>query len=431
MSDDEYDSNNHFNLLTNELPGELPDSSFEVTGYDEDSNWEDSDILEDTSERTERGGSSDEASMLEVPSSGPRRSSPVTGTRSEKAAKRIQKGRLKRQATLEKNKEERHAETARIKAAVREAEREGRRKVLKEILETLQQNGLRFWDLMEYVFNPENGQGHIRYNEFFVRKSNAPRVLDWWMSAKNRGERAKAEVREWAVRLATRTMAQEAQAVTKSKEFQTMGQNIDAEAIKAFNLSNIHEKLTTSLAPTSMRLLASFTTAKGVKKHGEHRKERTKMVCSFKHFGWAFLLKSSGKVTTFAALLCLGEYSHSNNLAKRMIGLYLYATGAQRQCITVLSTLGLSESYTNLTSQNIRRKRKVKQAEEPNPFVEGPSVIPSTEIVQRTGTLHQLSDSMRSQARELAATGLFSVVYDNINLHFGSPEQIIGRHGMS
>ena len=65
----------------------------------------------------------------------------------------------------------------------------------------------------------------------------------------------------------------------------------------------------------------------------------------------------------------------------------------------VLSTLGLSESYTNLTSQNIRCKRKVKQAEEPNPSVEGPSdVVPSTEIVQCTGTLHQLSDSMQSQA---------------------------------
>ena len=114
-----------------------------------------------------------------------------------------------------------------------------------------------------------------------------------------------------------------------------------------------------------------------------------------------------------------------------MIGLYLYATGAQRQCITVLSTLGLSESYTNLTSQNIRRKRKVKHAEEPNPFIEVPSTDPSMEIVQRTGTLHQLCDSMRSEARELAATGLFSVVYDNINLHFGSAEQIVGRHGMS
>jgi len=114
-----------------------------------------------------------------------------------------------------------------------------------------------------------------------------------------------------------------------------------------------------------------------------------------------------------------------------MIGLYLYVTGAQRQCITVLSTLGLSESYTNLTSQNIQHKHKIKTAEEPNPFVEVPSAAPSTEIVQHTGTLDQLSDSMHSKARELAVTGLFSVVYDNINLHFGNAEQIISCHGVS
>jgi len=119
-----------------------------------------------------------------------------------------------------------------------------------------------------------------------------------------------------------------------------------------------------------------------------------------------------------------------------MIGLYLYASGAQRQCITVLSTLGLSESYTNLTSKNIRRWRKVKQDDELNPFVVRPdseSTIPgpSTEIVQRTGTLHQLSDSMRSRTRELAVTGLFSVVYDNININFKNAEQIVGRHGLS
>ena len=115
-----------------------------------------------------------------------------------------------------------------------------------------------------------------------------------------------------------------------------------------------------------------------------------------------------------------------------MIGLYLYASGAQRQCITVLSTLGLSESYTNLTSKNIRWKRKVKQAEELDPFVvpDSQSTAPLTEIVQRTGTLHQLSESMRSRTRELAATGLFSVVYDNININFRNAEQIVGRHGM-
>jgi hypothetical protein len=112
-----------------------------------------------------------------------------------------------------------------------------------------------------------------------------------------------------------------------------------------------------------------------------------------------------------------------------MIGLYLYASGAQRQCITVLSTLGLSESYTNLISKKRERKRKVKAKQgddsDENPFIEKPPEI----VPQRPGTLLQLSDSMRSQARELASTGLFSVVYDNINIDLPVAEQTIGRHG--
>jgi len=127
MSDDKYYSNNHFNLLTNKLPDEFLDLSSEVVEYYEEDNegsdWEDSDISKDTSENTECGGSSDKASMLEVPSSRLRQSSPVTGTRSEKAENHIQKGHIKCQTTLEKLKEGWQAEAVRIKAAAREAEK--------------------------------------------------------------------------------------------------------------------------------------------------------------------------------------------------------------------------------------------------------------------------------------------------------------------
>ena len=150
--------------------------------------------------------------------------------------------------------------------------------MLNEVLQTLHTHGLQFWDLMEYVFNPENGQGNIRYNEFFVRKSNAPRILDWWMSANNRGRRAKAELREWVLKYATRIVSQEAEAVTKSKELQTMGQTIDTHVIKKFNLEEINIKFREDLAPFSMCLLQALSMAKGVKRHTEHQKERTKMV---------------------------------------------------------------------------------------------------------------------------------------------------------
>ena len=200
--------------------------------------WEDDSDLSEDSTR-----SSSDDSMVIPPSSGPRRSSPVIGSKAERTLKRIQKGHVKRKATMEEQKEERQAEQKRIKAAERQEKKTRQRVVLDEVLQTLHKNDLRFWDLMEYVFNPANGQGNICYNDFFARKSNAPRVLDWWMSTNNRGRRAKVELREWVLKYATRTISQEAETVTKSKELQTLGQTIDDQVIKRFDLEEIHNKL--------------------------------------------------------------------------------------------------------------------------------------------------------------------------------------------
>ena len=45
------------------------------------------------------------------------------------------------------------------------------------------------------------------------------------------------------------------------------------------------------------------------------------------------------------------------------------------------------------------------------------------------GVLYQLSDSLLAKIRSIASTGLYSIVYDNINMMFRSPEQIVVRHG--
>ena len=123
--------------------------------------------------------------------------------------------------------------------------------------------------------------------------------------------------------------------------------------------------------------------------------------------------------------------------------MYMYASGAQRQSISVLSTLRLSESYSNLVSKNVRcvqilkknskGKEKAKTPEhseerEGEELVEGSSMEKDAPKVS-TGTLYQLSKSMRQETWKVAATGLFATVYDNININFHNPEEIIGRHG--
>lgn len=115
-----------------------------------------------------------------------------------------------------------------------------------------------------------------------------------------------------------------------------------------------------------------------------------------------------------------------------MMALYLYATGAQRQTISVLSTLGLCESYTNLITKNERRERKKKTSDSNDEqLVQAtPCSLPTKNYTSRyTGTLQQLSESMRARTRLIAKHGLYSTVYDNINMMFRNAEQLIGRHG--
>ncbi|KAJ7832749.1 hypothetical protein B0H14DRAFT_3711869 [Mycena olivaceomarginata] len=163
------------------------------------------------------------------------------------------------------------------------------------------------------------------------------------------------------------------------------------------------------------------------------------------------LAQRTGKrftIITAAELSLLGEFSHKNNFSRRIIGLYLYATGAQRQTISVMSHLGISESYQHITRKArimINRRRRVVDVDAEPPAVPPctPTKVheryspPDAEILSakiealkklvKPGTLEELSASMRGFARGVASTGLFAASYDNINLVFRAAEQVMGR----
>lgn len=117
------------------------------------------------------------------------------------------------------------------------------------------------------------------------------------------------------------------------------------------------------------------------------------------------------------------------------MGMYMYSTGSQRQPITVMSHLGISESYDAITGKKRKRKKKKADATSPVATELSAASVDANDIVLdvlqegKGGSLRQLSDSMVDMARAIAATGLYGTSYDNINMVFRVAEQILGRTG--
>lgn len=131
------------------------------------------------------------------------------------------------------------------------------------------------------------------------------------------------------------------------------------------------------------------------------------------------------QIVMSAALTLMGEFSYKNNWAKKAVGLYMYSTGSQRQPLSVMAHLGISESYDAITSK--KREHKISKNLLSASISAGTK---SSSILSKGGSLSQLSDSMVDMARKIASTGLFATSYNNINMVFKSAEQIVGRTGM-
>ncbi|KAJ7584482.1 hypothetical protein C8J56DRAFT_1053938 [Mycena floridula] len=327
-----------------------------------------------------------------TPSSGPRASSPIVGTASEKRAIRRKKGQRSRVITMAKiNASKAEAKQAATPDSAIPANgfTEFQMSAMDAALNSLREKGLTFRDLMFYVFDPIHKQG-----------VTATGILNHWISSQNSNS-ARSEVHDWAVNYVSAEAKAEAKQITGSGFLQMMNRIIDTDIINQFSMSLLfvyfQRKASTMLAVTS-----SFATSLilGL----SHLKDKARL--------------SAEKVITSTLLQSLGAYNHSNNLFKRIFCLYLYATGSQRQAITVVSHLGLSESYNGIVGK--KRLRKKKKKKKPGVSIpEGVNVKRlAEEMAEKTttkgGSLRQLSDAMRQNYRTVASTGLFAGVYDNI-----------------
>ncbi|KAJ7790637.1 hypothetical protein B0H14DRAFT_2625811 [Mycena olivaceomarginata] len=271
------------------LPGSSPIPTSPVhPSHSEDSRSEDS--------GSEGSGNKDETprnSALPVlpplSSDGLIHTSPVVGTKEQKKTKKWEKGAKKRKETRA-NKQSASAVSAEERKAA----------VFEEVLEKLSSNGLSFGWLMLYVFDPVHKQGVVRWNGFFKHQGLATQVLNLWVGT-------------WAEDYVAEAMRDEAQGITESKKLQTADTAIDNDYVTNFSMLSMGTYFQMA-ARISMKVLAAFATSPRNLKSG--------------------LMQRAGKhftIITAVALSLLGEFNHKNNFSHHIMGLYLYATGAQRQ----------------------------------------------------------------------------------------------------
>ncbi|KAL1683059.1 hypothetical protein EV122DRAFT_286615 [Schizophyllum commune] len=307
---------------------------------------------------------------------------------------RQRKGHKKRRNTFARkrqDKEERehleHEAEARAKVTAFEA-----------ALDILARNSIPFGELLLYVLDPKGKRSRAwRWDNLFKHPSTIHQALEWMALSKKNSHTARSRAVDAVLNVTTRLLSDEAKAITQSGSLRPPSK-VDQDFVLGYKFASLPKRIR-EFCPLTLRVLSSITTT------SRQLRECTQEKLAHKKF-----------VTAAYASLLLGEHSRENSYFRHIFGLYLYASGATRQLITVLNHLGVSVSYVTLAGRG------------------GKSLawddMPSQERKRRgpsLGTLEKLSLSMRELTRKLVADHAFLIVYDNINMSWKVAEQIIGR----
>ncbi|EJD46862.1 hypothetical protein AURDEDRAFT_62846, partial [Auricularia subglabra TFB-10046 SS5] len=238
-----------------------------------------------------------------------------------------------------------------------------------------------------------------RFRELFQDRSAISQILGFWTTGAKTPKQLRDHVNAWMVSHVSRLANREATRITTDGWMRTPRQ-VTKQGVLAFRVDSLEPKFA-SAAPVMYQVALSFATARRQNKEAsEQLRQRKKMVM------------------TQAIASLLREHSRDNNLVATQNGLYLYAAGAKRQTISVLSHAGWCCSYPRLVD-NSSQDAQDTASESGGPSEQAPGLI--------KGILPSLSASCMQDARTLAASRHYSNTYDNINFTDSIAEQTIGR----
>ncbi|KAJ7016173.1 hypothetical protein C8F04DRAFT_1282418 [Mycena alexandri] len=388
-------------------------------------------------------------------------------TEQQRQASRLE-NRTQKKTTAELN-----MERAARQAAL-EAEKQKLRhiQVFDKFLAEMKTNDISLAEFFEHVFDPETKlNSDWRWRGFFAHQNIARRIFGYWTSSKY-NHSTRDFMHDWALEHVAKTASTEARAITHSGVLNKTKKVINEHFFLDFSLREITRTIR-GMAPTMFRVFDSFSsTTRQLRKASAQFLEKKE------------LMKGA------AALTLLRGASQNNNYAQAVNGMYLAATGGQRQHFPVLGIYGFSVGYTSIISSRAktakdatpaplgdlndvdvvspsaptpanaarRKKKKKKQKKKTGKAAESstlpsgdPSdiddVSPSTPTpagapdknrppkytgikrkrVREPGLFSFLRDACMATNQTLAHSHLVGYVYDNVNLMNRIAEAILGR----
>ncbi|KAF8610607.1 hypothetical protein BDV93DRAFT_550411 [Ceratobasidium sp. AG-I] len=280
-----------------------------------------------------------------------------------------------------------------------------REESLKDVLKLLAQCDLSMGDLMTYFFDPKNQCE--RWEGFWSVGAHFDRFIKLISNVKNCTPSGKQRLHRWAVEHVKRTIHREAQAATRSRYLQTRDKSINEEFVLSFKLGDMENSLKTH-CPTMLEVVERFATStpqqRTIDKTGGLQSP-TKI--------------RKQKVVVTSLLSLLRAHNQYNNRYQSTLAIFMYASGLERQCFSVLAHLGVTVAYTSLVRSPSSRTKSQGGAhlnlDEPRLPVEEQGKSKSKP--GRQGLLLELSDACRETARRRAVgeNEVHAVAYDNIN----------------
>ncbi|KAJ7463671.1 hypothetical protein FB451DRAFT_1180152 [Mycena latifolia] len=386
-------------------------------------------------------------------------SSPMYTPRTEKSFV-TQRALQKRRETLNKLREvadmEKEAEAA-ATAKQRSEEVAKKKAYFDEVLGGLEAREYNLADLMEYVFDPstrfESGYDW-RWHGFFSHKPVVKRIFSYWTSS--RAKTTRAFIWDWAYQLVRKVVAKESRRITLSGLLSKVNKTVNEEFFLNYSLRGMSATLR-GLSPAAFGIFDAYSSTPRQRKAQSQAFLKKRDVVS-KFFSGVYPALTCSKLSGSVAIALLNGASQNNSYAQAVCGTYLMATGAQRQHFGVLHGIGFSMGYSSIIGQGAKggnskdtteAKRDTTETEsdsDSNPFIDIDGVDPPVpgrnakknkkarkakkekkRRMRSPGTLWLLANACRATARAVAATGLFLIVYDNVNMMVRVAEQILGR----